>query len=149
MFGLTPYNRRNSEGLKRSDFWGFRDLVDRFFNEMPLSIFPDYNFIRADIRETEDSYIIDAELPGVKKEEIKIELKDDILTISAERKEHIKEERDNYIRQERHYGSYSRSFYVENVRHEDVKARYDNGVLTITLPKNVKGKVRGRRIDIE
>ena len=77
------------------------------------------------------------ELPGFAKEDIHVDLKDDILTISASHNEEKKEEDKNtkYIRKERHSASYSRSFRVANVTHEDISAAYNNGVLTVTFPK--------------
>ncbi|PNT91110.1 Hsp20/alpha crystallin family protein [Clostridium thermosuccinogenes] len=146
MFGLTPFNSRRNGMVRRNDPWGIRDFMDSFFSE---PFFLESTGIRADIRETDKEYIVDAEIPGVNKENIKLELRDDVLTISVERNEQINEERENYIRRERRYGSYSRSFYVENVKNEDVKAKYANGVLTITLPKQEGGKDNRRRIEIQ
>lgn len=89
-----------------------------------------------DIRETPESVLIKAELPGVKKEDIKIKFNDNILTIQAERSKEEKEEGVNYVRTERSYGSFSRSFTVDvPVKHGEIKAGYQEGVLEITLPK--------------
>jgi len=150
MFGLTPYNRRNQEVARRGNVWDLRSLFDDFFND---SLFPAFfhegHPIKADIRETDKEYIVDAEIPGVKKEDIKLDLRDDTLTIAVEQNSEIKEERENFIRRERRYGSFSRSFYVEDVKHEGVTAKYDNGILTITLPKQEGAKVNKHRIDIQ
>lgn len=148
MFGLTPYNKR---GLtNRNDFFDMRSIFDSFFEDSFRSgFFGVSNPIKADIRENEKEYIIDAEIPGAKKEDIKLDLRDDTLTISVEHNEESKEERENYIRRERRYGSFSRSFYVENVKHEDVTAKYDNGILTVNIPKAEAGKERKRKIDIQ
>ncbi len=150
MFGITPYNRRNRGLIRRNDFWDIDSIFESFFNEPFFpSVFTRVNPIRADIRETDKEYIIDAEIPGVRKEDIKIDLRDDILTIAVEQTEEVNEERENYIRKERRFGSYSRSFQVDNVRNEDVTARYENGVLTIVLPKLEGKSSRGRRIEIQ
>lgn len=151
MFGLTPYNNRKQNGLVgRNDFFNVKSLFDEFFND---SLFPAISSVgasmRADIRETEKEYIIDAEIPGVRKEDIKLDLRDDVLTISVEQNEQINEERDNFIRKERRFGSVSRSFYVDNVKPEGVAAKYENGILTINLPKNDETKRKGHRIDIQ
>jgi len=150
MFGLTPYNRRNSVLTGRDSIWDIRNFFESFFSDpffTGLSAFA--NPVKADIRETDKEYIIEAELPGMKKEDIKLELRDDVLTISVENNVETNEERDNYIRKERIHGSFSRSFHVENVRHEDVTAKYSDGILTIKLPKSAEAKKRGYNIDIQ
>lgn len=149
MFGLTPFNRREN-GLMRRDPWGIRSIFEDFFDDVFFpGFFPAGNPIRADIRETDKEYIIEAEVPGARKEDIRIDLKDDVLTISVQRNEVINEERENYIRRERRYGTCSRSFYVDNIRPDDVKAKYNDGILTIILPKAESRKSSGRRIDIQ
>ena len=96
------------------------------------------NLMKTDVRETEDSYELDVDLPGFKKDEVNVELKNGYLTIQAA-KGLDKEEQDKkgkYIRQERYAGSCSRSFYVgEDVEPQDVKAKYENGVLKLFVPK--------------
>ncbi len=140
MFGITPYNRRNPNLMS---------IFDDFFNESFFSpLLGTENPIRADIRETEKEYVVDAELPGVEKENIKLDLRDDVLTISVEHNQEINDERENYIRKERRVGKFSRSFHVENVKNEAVTAKYNNGVLTVTLPKE-EGKVKRHNIEIQ
>jgi len=149
MFGLVPY-RRGSGLRKRDSIWDIGSMVEEFFNDslIPTFLTP-ANPMRADIKETENGYIVDVEVPGVNKEDIKLELKDDILSICVEKNEDLKEEGKDYIRRERRYGSCSRSFYVPDIKHEDVKAKYNNGVLTVTLPKVEEIKDKKRKIDIE
>ncbi len=90
-----------------------------------------------DIKDTADTIVIKAELPGLNREDIKISYKDNVITISGERKHEEKEEGADYIRVERRYGSFSRSFSVDvPIKEGEVKARYDNGLLEITLPKD-------------
>lgn len=91
--------------------------------------------MRTNIKDLEDSYVLSVETPGFKKEEISMDVKDGILLISAEHSETVDEEKDNYIRKERYNGSCSRAFNVEDVDIEKIVATYDNGVLTVTLPK--------------
>ncbi len=150
MFGLTPYNRKNNGISRRDDFWDFRNVFEDFFGD---SMFPEVfsvnRSIRADVRETEKEYIVDAEIPGVRKEDIRLDLRDDVLTISVVHNEEINEEREGYIRKERKSGSFCRSFYVENVKNEAVTAKYDNGILTITLPKEVESNRKSHKIDIQ
>lgn len=150
MFGLTPYNRKCNGVARMNDIRSLRSIFDEFFNEPFFNgAMFDAHPMKADIRETEKEYIIDAEIPGVNKENIKLDLRDDVLTIVVEHNEETNEERENFVRKERRYGSYSRSFYVENVKHDQVNARYNNGILTVTLPKEDEGKARKRNIEIQ
>ena len=99
MYGITSYKKNNYDPFKE-----FRALQKAWFNDEANAS------IKTDIRDTGDTYVIDAELPGYKKEEINVDVKDDILTISAEKHtETNEEEKNGYIRRERYYGSVSRS----------------------------------------
>ena len=96
--------------------------------------------MKTDVRETEDTYELDIDLPGFKKDELNLDLKNGYLTIQAT-KGLDKDEKDKngkYIRQERYAGSMSRSFYVGEIPMEAVKARYEDGILRISLPKQEK-----------
>lgn len=149
MFGLTPY-RKSNLNLRRVDPFNNGSIFDDFFNDSLIpGFFMAENPIKTDIRETEKEYIVEAELPGVTKEDIKIDLRDDVLSIFVEQNKEVNEERENYIRRERKYGSYCRNFYVDNVDNEKVTARYDNGVLFVTLPKAKETKDKKSRIDIQ
>ncbi len=141
MFGIVPF--RNNKVQERGSLLDFENMFNSFFNDSLLG-FTGGNPIRADIKENEKEFIVEAEIPGVAKEDIKLDLRDDTLTIAVEQNQESKEERDNYIRKERRYGSFSRSFYVENVKNEDVSAKYENGILTIVLPKSETKKVNNR-----
>lgn len=148
MRDLTPFRRRN--GLSTMDFFRDffgRDLVDDFFASSTLPVGMAGGF-RADIKENDKEYIVEAELPGYDKDDIEINLVDDRLTISAQKSEEVKEERDNYIRRERQVGRISRSFMVTNIKNKDVKAEYVDGLLRIVLPKDEEGRRRSTRIDI-
>ena len=131
------------------------NLFDDFFSDpfemmqMPQSRNPLYgkhakNMMKTDIRETENNYELDIDLPGFKKDEVNLELKNGYLTISAD-KSLDKDEKDHegrYIRQERWSGSCSRSFYVgENVKPEDVNAKFEDGILKIAMPKAEQKKL--------
>ncbi|WP_195955444.1 Hsp20/alpha crystallin family protein, partial [Clostridium saudiense] len=111
------------------------DMFNDFFNDDMLSKFNSSGSFKTDIRETPEEYIVHAELPGVKKEDIKIDYNNNYLTISATRNNESEEKKDNYIRRERSYGSVSRGFYISNVNKDSIKAKFDNGVLNIELPK--------------
>jgi HSP20 family protein len=146
MFGLTPYeSRKNSLSTRRP-----RDIFDYFFNDdfMPV-LGGNFTSFKTDIKENEKAYVLEAEMPGVTRGDIKLDLNEDVLTISIERKEEKNEEKGNYIRRERHYGSCGRSFRIDNVKHEGIDAKFDNGVLIVTLPKLQEIPMEKRSIDIK
>ena len=98
------------------------------------------NLMKTDVRETEHTYEMDIDLPGFKKDEIKVDLENGYLTISAA-KGLDKDEQDKkgkYIRQERYAGAMSRSFYVGDIQPEQISAKYEDGILKISLPKQEK-----------
>lgn len=95
-------------------------------------------FMQADVAESEDAYTVEMNLPGVKKENVKIELKDGYLIVNASTKREVTEEdkKTKYIRKERYSGSGSRTFYVgKDLTQEDIKAKFEDGVLKLTVPK--------------
>ena len=110
------------------------------------------NLMKTDVRETENTYELDVDLPGFSKDEIQIDLENGMLTISAA-KGLDKDEEDKkgrVLRQERYAGACSRSFYVGDVKAEDVKAKYESGVLTVLIPKEEPKKLTsGSKIAIE
>ena len=134
--------------VKRNDFWGFDRFFEDFFNDSFFN-FRGNTPVRADIRETENEWLIDAELPGVDKKDIQVDLNDGYLTISVERSNETNEENENYIRRERAYGSYKRCFYVDDVKEDEIKAIYKDGILSLTIPKAKPVEKKGRRIDIQ
>ena len=108
------------------------------------------NIMKTDVRELDDKFIAEIDIPGIDKKDISIELSDGYLTISA-KKESSKEEKKegSYIRQERYFGAQSRRFFVgDQVTKEDIKAKFDNGVLTIEVPKLEPPKPETEKIDI-
>lgn len=105
---------------------------------------------RADIRETEKDYIIDLNLPGIRKEDVKVEVKDDVLTVSGEKKSEKEEKGKTWLRRESSYGSFLRSFTLpEGLHTEDIKANYKDGVLTLSMHKPPQVKSRGVTIKID
>ncbi len=120
----------------------FREnLFDDFFNDLARPVrqlVPSNQLMKTDIRETDDAFELDIDLPGFKKEDVKAQLKDGYMTIRAESKkdEETKNEKGTYIRRERFYGTTERSFYVgDAVKEEDIKARFEDGILKVTVPK--------------
>lgn len=116
------------------------DLFDDFFNDGELFSKRQLGFMKTDIKEEKDKYVIEAELPGCDKENISLELNNGYLEISAKVvKETSDKDEQRYIRQERFFGESSRSFYVgDQVTQEDIDAEFKNGVLKIVVPKNEK-----------
>ncbi len=107
----------------------FSETMTPFFSSMAPSF-------RVDVSEDEKNIYIEADMPGVNKEDVKISMDEDVLTISAERSHEEEKKKKDYHRIERSYGSMSRSFTVgDNISADEVDASYDNGVLHITLPK--------------
>lgn len=119
----------------------FEDFFDDFVRPIRKPVrysTPATTIMKTDVRENEDSYELDIDLPGYKKEDVKAELKNGYLTISATAKNENDEKDENgrYIRRERYYGSCSRSFYVgEEVGQEEIKAKFEDGILKISVPK--------------
>ena len=103
-----------------------------------------------DIVENPDAFEIHAELPGVKQEEVKITLHENVLTLSGEKKQEIKEDKDNVLRIERNYGRFERSFSLPaTVKSDTVRASFEDGVLKITLPKAETAKARQIQIEVK
>ena len=120
------------------DWFDFPFEKEFFGKKNPLYGKHAKNLMRTDVRETENSYELDVDLPGFKKEEIQVELEDGYLTISASKGMEKKEDEKNskYIRQERYSGSCSRSFYVgDNVTEQDIAAKFEDGILKLSIPK--------------
>lgn len=127
MFTMVPYRRGNRTPSLFDDrlFRSFFDFAEPFGNAG----------FRVDIRDQGESYLLEAELPGVKQEEIELSVDNDVLTISANRKEEKKEEKDSYLYCERRSGRTQRSFSLEGIDQEKIQAKYENGILSVTLPK--------------
>lgn len=124
-----------------NDFFGGREAEEQ--DLMPSAWNP-----AVDVIENEDSFVIEAELPGMKKDEIKISLTNDVLIVQGEKKIEKQEKKKNYHRTERSYGSFSRTFSLPgNVKSDKVDAEFNNGVLTITIPKSEEAKPK--QIDVK
>lgn len=127
MIRFTPVKRMNA--------------FDDFFGDMLPSFGADNELMRTDVHEKDGRYMLDVDLPGFKKEDVKVSLENGTLTISAEHNETSEEKDDkgNVLRQERYSGSCKRSFYIgDGIRQEDVKAAYSNGTLTLEIPSAEK-----------
>ena len=113
------------------------DLFDEMFRD-PFFEGTESKLMKTDIKEKKDKYLIDIDLPGYEKEDIKMEISDGYLTVHASVNKEVDDEKEKgkYVRKERYVGECSRSFYVgENVKEEEIKAKFKNGTLTIEVPK--------------
>lgn len=145
---LVPFNRRNF-GLSRTGFDDFYNMLDDFFSDSWLlgRKFMRDTF-RIDVVESDDEYRIEADLPGVKKEDIDLGIDDDCLCISVNSAEEVNKDGKNYIHRERRASSMCRTIHLSNALLDETKAKLDNGVLTVTVPKDKKAS-NTRKIDIE
>lgn len=131
------------------DLFDIDRVFENFFND---TIFPAHysnsGQMRVDIKENDKEYILEAEMPGVRKEDINIEIEDDRLTIRVKSDESTEEKQGNYLRKERRASSMARSFSIENLLAEKITAKHENGILTLTLPKKEETGGKRRKIDI-
>jgi HSP20 family protein len=127
-------------------------MLDDFFNEplLPDKLLSSKSWPRVDITEEKERFIIRADLPGLKKEDINLSLEGDTLTISGERKDVVKKEEGGCCYSERVYGAFSRSFTLpDNVSKEKIDAQYKDGVLELSLVKVGEAKKKALQIDIK
>ena len=128
----------------------FDDWMDFSFPDIDKTLYGKHakNMMKTDVKETDQGYEVAIDLPGFKKDEIKLELNDGYLTISAEKglDKDEKDKENRYIRRERYAGSMSRSFYVgESLTEQDIHAKYENGILTLDVPKEDRKAVPEKR----
>lgn len=143
MFGLVPFKINNNFVDSKN---GFDSMFKDFFGD-EISM----KNLKVDIKEKENEYILEADFPGMKKEDINIEYNQGYLSISGEKKTEKEEteKKENYIRKERNYSKVSRSFYVGDINKDEIKAKFENGVLEITIPKEQKAIEENSRIEIK
>lgn len=140
MFGMLPFDRSDSNVFDTFDNFA-RDFFRKSNTDLPA--------FRTDIRDTGDSYVLEAELPGFQKGDITLDLKDGILTITAQHSEASEQKEGSYIRRERRYGSFQRSFDVTGIDEAGITAAYESGILSLTLPKAKPAEPEVRRITIQ
>lgn len=140
---LTGYNRSNNS----LDF--FENAFDDFFR--PLFYDAKFDSMKTDIKETPNAYELDVEMPGFDKEDISVSVENGYMTIRAEKKEKEEsgKEEKRYVRKERSV-SCQRSYYIGDTEEDTIKAKYENGLLTVTVPKKEEKKPEGKKsISIE
>ncbi|MDD6276405.1 MAG: Hsp20/alpha crystallin family protein [Clostridia bacterium] len=152
MFELRPY-RKNSNKMSYNPFREMEEFERKFFEDPFAGFFENADIaeFKTDIKDQGDSYLLEADLPGFDKKDIHLDLSNDVLTINAERhSEHEEKDKKNkYVRCERSYGRYSRQFDVSAIDTDNIKAKYKDGVLALTLPKKDTGEPESKHLEIE
>ena len=137
MFGLTPLNRNQLQKRDGHDFIDFYNMLDVFFNDSPFGFrAPETGVFKMDVKDQGNAYLVEAEMPGIKKEEIKLDYQNDYLIIKVEKNEEINEEKESYLHKERRSSSMQRSVYLKDIDAANVDAKLEDGVLKISLPKS-------------
>lgn len=144
MFELAPFVRHNNHMSVYDPFRAMEEMERGFFND-------NIGSFHTDIKEEENAFLIEADLPGFKKEDIHLDVNGETLTISAERnsEQEEKDEKNQYVRRERSWGRFARSFDISQVNADEIKAAYKDGVLTLNLPKKAAVTPTSRRLEIE
>ena len=147
MFEIVPFDRHIRHLAAMDPFREFDELERSFFGNTRSMV----SAFRTDVVDTGDAFKLEAELPGFDKEDIQINIENDCLTISAEHKSEKKEENEkkNFVKRERFYGSYTRSFDVSGINVDGIEAAYNDGVLTVKLPKKAAEIPASRRLEIK
>lgn len=153
MFELRPYRKNEVQHPAYYDpFREMEEMERRFFRD-PFAMFDgrELSMFKTDISDRGDAYLLEADLPGFDKKDIRLDLSGDTLTIRAERhsESEQKEHKDKYLRVERCTGTYSRAFDVSLIDTANIKAKYEDGVLKLTLPKKAKTVPEQRTLEIE
>ncbi len=141
MFGLTPF-RSNYYVSAYDPFKEMEEFERRFFGQRTPAM-------KTDIRETDDAYILESDLPGFSREDIHADIKNGYLTIRAEHKSENEDKNESYLRRERSYGSFSRTFDLDGIDAEAITASFKNGVLTLELPKMKEKVEEARKLEIK
>ena len=141
MFDLMPFNRREDNLFHYLD-----NLEKNLWGDLSA----DVSSFRTDVLDKGDKFVLEAELPGFQKEDIDIHVEGNTLTISAQHKEESEEKKDGkFVRRERKYGSFTRSFDISDIDQAKINASYDNGILSVELPKQVEVVPAPTKIDIK
>ncbi len=145
MFELIPIDRHMRRAAGYDPFRDFEEMERNFFGGVNSAM----TCFRTDVSDTGDAYKLECELPGFRKEDIQIDIENDCLTISAERHSNEEEKKTNFIKRERVYGSFTRSFDVTGVDVDTIEASYNDGILTLTLPKRAELLPVSRKLEIK
>ena len=134
MFELIPFDNRGRRMAAYDPFRAFDEMERNFFGNAHTAL----STFRTDVTDTGDAFKLEAELPGFNKDDIKIDIENDCLTISAERKLENEDSKPNFVKRERFYGSFSRSFDVSGINVDGIEASYTDCILSLVMPKKVE-----------
>ncbi|MDH8678664.1 Hsp20/alpha crystallin family protein [Fusibacter bizertensis] len=149
MLSITPFVKNSMQRRNGDGFEDFYNMLDDFFNNSWINDRSQTrNVFKMDIKDEENAFIVEAEMPGIKKEEIKINYIDNQLVISVESQQEQNNDQDNYIHRERRYSSQKRSVQLRDVDSSQIDAKLDEGILKIVLPK-LEHKVSKTQIEIK
>jgi HSP20 family protein len=139
MAGLVPFNKKNKEISTNTGFEDFYNVLDDYFsNDWPFKRTLTHDTFKVDVEDNGNEYLIEAEVPGLDKKDINVELNDGKLMISITRDENSESKKKNFIHRERRYSSMSRSIYLEDAKPDGIKAKLENGLLKVVVPKEEK-----------
>ena len=139
MAGLVPFNKKNKEISTNTGFEDFYNVLDDYFsNDWPFKRTLTHDTFKVDVEDNGNEYLIEAEVPGIDKKDINVELNDGKLMISITRDENSESKKKNFIHRERRYSSMSRSIYLEDTKPDGIKAKLENGLLKVVVPKEEK-----------
>ena len=139
MAGLVPFNKKNKEISTNTGFEDFYNVLDDYFsNDWPFRRTLTHDTFKVDVEDNGNEYLIEAEVPGIDKKDINVELNDGKLMISITRDENSESKKKNFIHRERRYSYMSRSIYLEDAKPDGIKAKLENGLLKVVVPKEEK-----------
>lgn len=138
MFGMIPFSHRDDSLFH---------MLDTFEKSFPAAA-AEFSAFRADIRDNGDSFLLEAELPGFRKEDISLDVHEGVLTITAKHEAESEEKNVTYLRRERRSGSFSRRFDLSGIDESAITASYQDGILALTLPKQAPVVPERRQIAI-
>ncbi len=141
MSDMIPFY--NNDGNNKNSFL---NKIDDFFDDLWKR--DSRSSFNIDVKENDRGYCVEAELPGVKKEDVNLSYNNERLSITIQKNEHTEERKGKYIHQERRYGQMQRSLYIPDVDEKGINAKFENGLLIIDMPKS-GDKPRSRKIDIQ
>lgn len=146
MYNLIPF-RKDKQPVRPGSY--LQELFEPFFQDDFFHPFQSTgNLFHVDLKETNDSYQIEADLPGMKREDMELEYANNYLTITAKRELADEPKGENVVRRERKFGEFQRSFHIDNVDEDKIDAHFSDGVLIVTLPKKDKQRLSGKKIAI-
>lgn len=130
---MVPFGRDGI--MRRTGFEDFNNMLDSFFAGSKFPNFPTMNTFRLDVQENDEEYCVEAELPGIRKEQIDVSLEEGRLIISVRREESVEQTEKNYVHRERSFSSMQRAVYLDDADPDDVKAKLDSGILRLNIKK--------------